>query len=230
MHIKQITILAGGLATRLYPITEKIPKSMIQLNGRPFLEHQIDLCKKNRVSEIILCAGHFWEQIRDYFGDGSRFGVNIIYSVEKERLDTGGALKNALPFLDEEFFVLYGDSYLTTDWQAIARFFKKSGAKGVMAVYRNDGTLGVPSQITVRNNCVVGFTKEDFKPEMEFIEYGLNIFSRSVIGRIPEKFFPIGRYFELLIEAKQLVSHEVTERYYEIGCPEGLEKVKLYLA
>lgn len=230
MHIRQIVILAGGLATRLHPITEKIPKSMVSVAGKPFFEHQIALCKKNGVEEIVLCVGHLWQQIRDHFGDGSRFGVKIIYSVENERLDTGGALKNALPYLDEKFFVLYGDSYLTADWQAAARVFKEYSDGGLITVFRNDGTLGVPSQITVRNKRVIEFTKTDFNPEMEFVEYGLNIFGRGIISQISEKSFLISRYFDLLIAKHQLMAYKSPTRFYEIGCPEGLELVERLLA
>lgn len=228
--IRQIVILAGGLATRLRPITEKIPKSMVEVCGRPFLEHQIALCKKNGVKEIVLCVGHLWQQIRDYFGDGSRFGVKIIYSVENERLDTGGALKNALPYLDEEFFVMYGDSYLTADWQSASRVFKEYGDGGLMTVFRNDGSLGVPSQIIVKGNRVIEFTKTDFNPEMKFVEYGLNIFGRNTIAQISESSFTISRYFDLLIDKKQLLSYESPKRYYEMGCPEGLAELEQFLS
>jgi NDP-sugar pyrophosphorylase family protein len=228
--IRQIVILAGGLATRLRPITEKIPKSLVLVASKPFLEHQIALCKKNGVDEIILCVGHLWEQIRDYFDDGSRFGVKIIYSVENERLDTGGALKNALPYLNEEFFVLYGDSFLTVDWQAAARIFKEYGDGGLMTVFRNDGTLGVPSQITVKGSRVIEFTKTDFNPEMKFVEYGLNILGRDTISQISEKSYPISQYFDLLIARKQLLSYESPKRFYEIGCLEGLAELEEFLS
>lgn len=229
MHIRQIVILAGGLATRLRPITEKIPKSMVAVAGKPFLEHQIALCKKNGISEIILCVGHLWEQIRDHFDDGKKFGVKIIYSIENERMDTGGALKNALPHLNEDFFVLYGDSYLTADWQAAARVFKEYGDGGLMTVFRNDGSLGVPSQITVKRNRVIEFTKTDFNPEMKFVEYGLNIFGRDTIAQMEKKSFPLSRYFDLLIARRQLLSFESPKRFHEIGCPEGLAELEQFL-
>lgn len=222
-NINQIVILAGGLATRLHPVTKRIPKSMVEINGRPFLEYQIDLCKKNGVEEIVLCVGHLWEQIRDYFGNGRAFGVNVIYSVENKRLDTGGALKNALPHLDEKFFVMYGDSYLTSSWQEMAEFYIRMKVLGLMSVYRNNHQLA-PSQLMIdKEGFITEFTKKDFRPEMEYIEYGLNIFPRSIINQIPEKSFPISRYFDLLIRQHQLISYESKERFYEIGCLEGLE-------
>ena len=115
----QIAVLCGGQATRLYPITKTIPKSMVLVAGKPFLEHQIYLFKKNKIFDIVLCAGFLADQIEEYFGNGKKFGVNIKYSVEKEKLDTGGALKNAIHLLDDQFFIIYGDSYLTIDYRPI---------------------------------------------------------------------------------------------------------------
>ncbi len=229
-NIKQIAILAGGLSTRLYPITKKIPKSMVKINGRPFFEYQIDLCKKNGIEEIVLCVGHLWEQIRNHFGDGSRFGIKIIYSVENERLDTGGALKNALPHLDERFFVMYGDSYLDVDWQEIADFHEKSDALGLMTTYQNNWQIEPSRVLLTPNGYVAEFNKENPRPEMKFLEYGLNILPKFIINKIAEKSFPISRYFDLFIEKKQLISFESKKRFYEIGCREGKEAFKKYIS
>ncbi len=221
-NIKQIVILAGGLATRLHPITEKIPKSMVEVNGRPFFEYQIDLCKKNGIEEIVLCVGHLWEQIRDYFGDGSKFGIKIIYSVENKRLDTGGAIKLALPYLDEKFFVMYGDSFLDIDWKKIADFYAKSKAEGLMTVYKNNWKLE-PSRVLLDDKGFVKeYNKENPRREMQYMEYGLNILPKKIIGTVPEKSFPISRYFDILMNKKQLISYESKKRFYEIGCHEGL--------
>ncbi|MDI6777999.1 MAG: sugar phosphate nucleotidyltransferase [Patescibacteria group bacterium] len=227
--IKQIVILAGGLATRLYPVTKTIPKSMVEINGRPFFEYQIDLCKKNGVSEIVLCVGHLWEQIRDYFGDGKRFGVKIIYSVENERLDTGGALKNAFPYLDNEFFVTYGDSYLDIDWQALSHFYKKSRAEGLMSVLQYDWKL-CHSQVLIENGYIKEFSKGNPRPEAKFMEYGVNILKKNIINKIPEKKFPLGHYFNLLVKKGGLIAYETTYRFYEIGCHEGKETFEKYIS
>ena len=221
--LKQVVIIAGGLATRLFPLTENIPKSMILVNGKPFFEHQIELCKKNGVEEIIFCGGHLWEQVQDYFGDGKDFGVKIIYSIEIEKLDTGGAIKNALPYLAKDFFILYGDSYFTIDWQKAYRFYKNSQTKGLMVVYKNDGQLGLPSQISLnKKSRIKEFTKQNFKPDMHYIEYGLNILSRAVVDQVQEKSFPISYYFDLLIKESQLSSYESKERFYEVGSFKGI--------
>ena len=233
---EQVVILAGGLATRLYPLTKKMPKSMIPIKGKPFLEHQIKLCKKNGCFRIVFCGGHLWEMVFDYFGDGKDFGVEIVYSIEKERLDTGGALKNARPFLDDEFFVLYGDSYLTINWYSVwkvyeesqfhFRFWTKPIVEGVMSVYRNRQNDRLKSQISLgEDGFVKEFTKTNFKPEMKYVEYGLNILKKKTLDLIPHKTFPISLYFDLLIENQSLIAYKTNRKFYEIGSFEGIKKL-----
>src|SRR2546422_468844 len=135
-----VAILAGGLATRLRPITEKIPKSLVPVAGRPFLAHQIELLRDQGLRHLVLCVSYLGEMIRREFGDGSKWGVRIEYSFDGDQLlGTGGALRQALPLLGEKFFVLYGDSYLPVQLQPIADFFERSGKQGLMTVYENRG-------------------------------------------------------------------------------------------
>lgn len=227
--MKQIVILAGGLATRLYPITKDIPKSMVKIKGKPFLEYQLALCKKNKISKVVLCVGHLWEQIEKYFGNGEKFGVRITYSIEKERLDTGGALKNALPYLNDEFFVVYGDSYLPTDWREIYRHFKKTGAEGLMSVYENNWKIESSKILLDNSGFIKEFNKENPRPEMRYTEYGLNILRKDLLAQIKEKSFPIGKYFQILIKKRQLAAYVTKQRFYEIGCHEGLEEIEKIL-
>src|SRR3954462_14370954 len=135
-----VAILAGGLATRLRPVTEKIPKALIQVAGQPFLAHQLRLLKSAGIRKTVLCVGYHGEMIENEFGDGSSFGIEISYSFDgPELLGTGGALRKALPRLAKKFFVLYGDSYLPIDYAEPARTFLASGKLGLMTVFRNDG-------------------------------------------------------------------------------------------
>src|SRR5580704_139718 len=130
-----VVILAGGLATRLRPLTEKIPKSLVEVAGRPFLEHQIALLRKNGITNIFLCVGYLGEMIEQRFGDGEQLGVQIAYSYDGEKLlGTGGAIKKLLPRLPEDFFVLYGDSFLPIDYQAVATHFRASAKAALMTV------------------------------------------------------------------------------------------------
>ena len=113
-----VAILAGGLATRLRPITEKIPKSLVDVAGEPFIVRQLDYLFRQRVRDVVLCIGYLGEMIEAVVGDGSRFGLRVSYSIDGPiLLGTGGALRRAAPLLGEAFFVLYGDSYLPVDYR-----------------------------------------------------------------------------------------------------------------
>ena len=217
----QIVVLAGGLATRLYPITEKIPKAMVEVAGKPFFSHQIELFKKNGITNIVMCIGHLGEQIEAYYGDGKKFGVSIVYSKEDKKLDTGGAIKNALPYLDETFFVIYGDAYLLCDYQKAYKFFEKNDGKGLMMVYQNNNQLE-PSRVLLDGIYVKKYQKDPPPKGAKFMEFGLNILPRSIID-VPGEVFPISVYFDILAEEGKLLAFESSQRFYEIGCAEGLK-------
>ena len=225
--IKQIVVLAGGLATRLHPITEKIPKSMVEVAGKPFFSHQIELFKKNGITNIVMCVGHLSEQIIDYYGDGGKFGVSIVYSHEDKKLDTGGAIKNALPYLDEMFFVIYGDAYLLCDYEKVYEFFKNNDGEGLMTVYKNDNKFEL-SNILLDGKYIKKYQKSPPPQGAEYIEFGLNILPKSIID-IPGEVFPISAYFDILSEKGKLLAYESFQRFYEIGCVKGLEKTNQIL-
>ena len=138
-----VVILAGGLATRLRPLTEKIPKALVEVAGRPFLEHQIEWLRRNAVAEVILCVGYLGEMIEKRYGSGETLGIRIRYSFDGPKLlGTGGAIKKALKLLPEGFFVLYGDSYLPADYQAVAAAFEESDKPALMTIFANCRCLG----------------------------------------------------------------------------------------
>src|SRR6266853_6505050 len=135
-----VAILAGGLATRLRPITEKIPKSLVPVAGEPFLAHQLRLLRAQGVPRVVLCAGHLGEMIEREFGDGAAFGIELQYSFDGPKLlGTGGAIRQAMPLLGDSFFVLYGDSFLPIDYDAVAAAGRSSGQAALMTVFRNEG-------------------------------------------------------------------------------------------
>jgi NDP-sugar pyrophosphorylase family protein len=136
--ISTTVILAGGYATRLYPVTKTIPKAMLQVAGKPFINHQLMLLKKNGISRVVICSGYLSKQIEDYVGNGSEFGLTIKYSTDGEKLlGTGGAIKKALPLLEDKFFVIYGDAYLDIDLKQVSEFFLRRNKKGLMTVFHN---------------------------------------------------------------------------------------------
>jgi NDP-sugar pyrophosphorylase family protein len=170
-----VAILAGGLATRLRPITEKIPKSLVPVAGRPILAHQLEMLHSQGVRKAVLCIGFLGEMIQKEFGNEA-YGIGLEYSFDGEKLlGTGGAIKRALPKLGEEFFILYGDSYLPIQYSPVAEFFQCSGKPGLMTVYRNEGLYDT-SNVVFANGEIKVYDKKVRLPEMKFIDYGLSLF------------------------------------------------------
>jgi NDP-sugar pyrophosphorylase family protein len=226
-----VAILAGGLATRLRPITEKIPKSLVSVAGRPFLAHQLELLHARGIRRAVLCIGYLGEMIQRDFGDGRAFGIRLDYSFDGPKLlGTGGALKRALPLLGDEFFVLYGDSYLPVDYRPIADFFRHSGKLGLMTVYRNEGRYDTSNVVFLDGEIAV-YDKKKRVPEMRHIDYGLSLFKASVFES-----YSAGQPFDLaevmgkLVREKQLAGYEVRERFYEMGSPAGLAELESLLS
>jgi NDP-sugar pyrophosphorylase family protein len=224
-----VAILAGGLATRLRPITEKIPKSLVPVAGEPFLAHQLKLLHARGIRRVVLCVGHLGEMIERDFGD-EKFGVKLEYSFDGEKLlGTGGAIKRALPKLGEEFFILYGDSYLPMDYAPVAEFFHRSGKAGLMTVYRNEGKYDT-SNVVFRDGEIVVYDKKVCLPEMKHIDYGLSLFKASVFEALPaDKKFDLADVMQKLVREKQLAGYEVPERFYEMGSPAGLAELEALL-
>ena len=227
----QCVILAGGLATRLRPITATIPKSMVEVNGRPFLAHQLEILKRNGVDEVVLCVGYLSEQIEAYFQDGKEFGINLLYSREEEELlGTAGALKNAQQFLRDEFLLTYGDSYLDIDYRPIFDYFLRINSPVLMTVFKNDNRW-VKSNVVFSSGMVTLFDKEVRVPGMNYIDYGLSVLSRDVLEEIPEgEPYNLDNLYHRLAGEGRLVGYEVFQRFYEIGSPEGLEELQNKLA
>lgn len=220
----QVAILAGGLATRLEDLTRNQPKSMVGVCGKPFLEYQIEMLRKEGVGEVILCVGYRGEQIESYFGNGERFGVNIRYSREYKLMGTAGALKNARELLDEVFFTLYGDSYLFLNFHNIMQYFESRDKLALMTVYKNYNKYG-RSNTAVEGEMVSKFSKTERSQDMVYIEYGANIFRKDVLDLIPgDKFYSLEELFPILIEKEELLAFKVTERFYEIGSISGLKE------
>lgn len=225
-----VTILAGGLATRLRPLTEKIPKVLLPVAGKPFLAHQLELLRRQGITRAVLCLGYLGEMVQREFGDGSAYGVQLDYSFDGPvLLGTGGALKRALPKLGEKFFVLYGDSYLPIPFAPIAEFFERSRKLGLMTVYRNEGKYDT-SNVVFGDGEIKVYDKKQRRPEMRHIDYGLSMFHRKVFEQYPaNKAFDLADVMRDLVAQKQLAGFEVNERFYEIGSHAGLEELNKLL-
>jgi NDP-sugar pyrophosphorylase family protein len=226
----QMVIICGGLATRLGALAKNIPKSMMEIEDKPFLWYQIENLKKQNIKDIVLCVGHLSEQIEKYFGDGKSFGVNISYSYDKEKpLGPIGAVKNAESMLDNEFFIIYGDSYLSVDFQDVIEYFKKYDYPALMVVYKNNDKFD-KSNLIIKDNLVVGYGEKDKSKEMIYIDYGTSLLTKKSLEIVPKnEFFSTGQFFSKLIENKNLLSYEVNKRFYHIGDPDSLEEIRLFI-
>jgi NDP-sugar pyrophosphorylase family protein len=225
-----VALLAGGLATRLRPITEKIPKALVSVAGEPFLAHQLRLLHAQGLRRVVLCAGYLGEMIEQEFGDGSAFGMQVSYSFDGPKLlGTGGALKRALPRLGERFLVLYGDSYLPIDYAAAVRAFLASGQPALMTVFNNEGRWDT-SNVFYADGTIRLYNKKNRVAEMRHIDYGLGILRAAVLAPWPaDEPFDLADVYAALVENKQLAGHEVTQRFYEIGSHEGLVELDALL-
>ncbi len=220
-----VAILAGGLATRLRPITEKIPKSLVEVAGEPFIVRQLDYLRRQRVRDVVLCIGYLGEMIEAVVGDGSRFGLRVSYSMDGPvLLGTGGALRRARPLLGEAYFVLYGDSYLPVDFGAIEAEFWASGQPALMTVLYNQDRWD-KSNVLFVDGKLAEYDKSAPRPEFTYIDYGLSIVRREIIESYPaNEAFDLATVYHALSLEKRLHGYEVFERFYEIGSPGGLRE------
>lgn len=221
-----LAILAGGLATRLHPITQTIPKALVPVVGEPFLAHQIRLLARYGVHDIILCVGHLGNQVEEVFGDGSHFKVRLRYSYDGAQLrGTAGALRQALPLLGQSFLVLYGDSYLDIDYAAVSKKFMDGNAVALMTVIENSqGTE--PSNVWFENQRVVAYNKKTPQPEMRYIDYGLSAYQAECLEKYEGN--DLSDLQSKLAEQGLLAGFEVAVPYHEIGSHRGLKALESY--
>ncbi|MFZ0738848.1 MAG: nucleotidyltransferase family protein [Candidatus Acidiferrales bacterium] len=226
-----VAILAGGLSTRLRPLTEKIPKSLIEVNGEPFIAHQLRLLRANGVRRVVLCVGHLGEMIRDVLKDGGAYGVQVDYAFDgASLLGTAGAVKNALPKLGDVFFVLYGDSYLVCDYAAVARSFSSSGKLALMTVFQNND-MWDSSNVEFEAGQILAYSKTNKTSRMRYIDYGLGAFRAAAFDSLPAgQPFDLASLYGDLLQGGELAGFEVTQRFYEIGSPAGLEETARFIA
>lgn len=224
-------ILAGGMATRLRPITETIPKALVEVVGRPFIDHQLALLRRNGITRVVLCLGYLGEQVQAYLGDGSAYGVEVQYSYDGEQLlGTGGALRKAMPLLDDLFWVMYGDSYMDIDYNAVLTDFIKSDALGLMTVLHNNNRWD-KSNVIFQNGKLLRYDKRKSTPEMTYIDYGVALLRREALERIPpNQPYDLADLYSELVAEGQMLGFEVTQRFYEIGTPESLIETEMYLS
>jgi NDP-sugar pyrophosphorylase family protein len=225
-----VAILAGGLGSRLHPLTERTPKALVPVAGRPFVFHQLELLRGQGVRRVVLCVGYLGEQIQAAVGGGSRFGLDVQYSLDGERLlGTGGALRRALPLLGAEFFVLYGDTYLPCPFAAVQDAYLRAGQPALMTVLRNEDRWG-RSNVALRNG-MVEYEKNSRRRDLEYIDFGLSVMGAQVLSPYSQaETLDLAMVWRDLSVKGQLAAFEVTERFYEIGSREGMAEAESFLA
>jgi N-acetyl-alpha-D-muramate 1-phosphate uridylyltransferase len=226
----QAVILAGGLGTRLRPLTNTVPKAMVPVNGKPFLEYELNLLKTNGIFDIVLCVGYLGDIIHDYFGNGERLGIRISYSYDgEELLGVAGALKRAEHHLRDIFFVTYGDAYLSADYNGAMKEFMGTRKLGMMLAYENHNAYG-KSDLAIKDGFVTKYDKQNQTPDMVWINYGISILRKQALNSIPEDTkCDEEQFYGELIKHKELLANIVKERFYEIGTAPALKEFENFV-
>ena len=229
----QAVILAGGLGTRLRPLTEKVPKVMVPVSGEPFLLHLLQLLKSQGINDIVLCIGHLGQQVKGFFGNGEALGMNLIYSEEKGKLlGTAGALKQAQNLLDDYFLVINGDTYLPTDYREVERAFLRRGKKALMVVYDNRDDTEVRNNVALDDDLIVRkYDKGNPDSNLKYVEAGVLALKKEVLNLLKEGdsvSLEAGLY-PGLIRQGEMVAYIARQRFYDIGLPEQIRILEEFL-
>ena len=229
-EIDTILILAGGLASRIKNITKTIPKSMIEIAGKPFIVHQLKYIKSQGINNVVICNGYLGKVIENYIGDGKKFKLNVNYSYDGEiLLGTGGAIKKALHMLPQEFYVLYGDSFLPIKFESIRKYFKTNKIDNLITVYKNNDQFD-KSNIEFSENKILKYDKTNRTIDMKYVDYGLSIFKKSIFLTYEKSGnFDLSELFVSLAKKNKLNGYEIFERFYEVGSYSGIEETKKFL-
>ena len=228
----QVVVLMGGLGTRLGGITKECPKSLVDVDGRPFFDYQLELLTAWGFKKFVFLIGYRADMIEEYFGDGSDRGISIRYSYDGEKLlGTGGAVRRAISLLEDDFLLIYGDSFMDIDYaETLYRYDagKAAGARALMTVLCNNNRFD-KSNVIMDGGKLVLYDKHNPKPEMDYIDYGVCMYERSLFEAFAEdEAFDIAVIqHELSVEGK-LSPQIVTKRFYEIGSPSSLAEFTEY--
>jgi len=232
----QCVILAGGLGTRIRSVSTEVPKCLISVAGKPFIAWQLDWLRDQGITEIVLCIGHLGSQVREFVGDGEAFGLRVTYVDEGESLrGTAGALRMALDadVLAPWFFVLYGDSYLRVPVKEVAKKFLKMGVSALMTVFQNAGKWE-ESNVIFNGEIVEKYEKNSIAPpeDMVYVDYGLLVLKREIIrNRVGStSISDLAPILNSLSLEGSMAGFEATERFFEIGTPEGLDALEEHLS
>jgi NDP-sugar pyrophosphorylase family protein len=227
--LPSIAILCGGLGTRLLPITSKIPKALVEVNGEPFIFHQLRLLHARGFERVVLCTGYLGEMIDEAVGSGTNFDLDVSYSADgPENLGTAGAIRKALPLLGDAFFVTYGDTYLNCDYAQIFEAHRASGKLGLMTVCRSDDPA--TSNAEFEDGAILAYGKLTKTPRMGHTDYGVSVFRSSAFSGVePGVVADMEGVFAQLLRNGELAGLEIPERFHEIGSPSALAETAVFI-
>ena len=231
----QCVILAGGIGTRMWPETRTVPKTLLPVHGKPFAAWQLSWLANSGIRSVVYSIGYLGDDVRAYVGDGSAWGVSVVYVDEGEHLrGTAGALRLALDsgVLEGDFLVLYGDSWLQVDPAAVLESLRGRPEPALMTVHRNEGQWDA-SNVIFDGHRVVRYAKglSERPPEMRWIDYGLTALRQSVLEQHvpPDAVFDLAPVLSTLAAEGKLAGFEVPDRFYEIGSPRGRAELETVL-
>ncbi len=222
-----VCILAGGKGTRLGDLAQDVPKPLVSVAGRPFLEHQLELLRSNGADAVVLCVGHLGDRIEAALGDGARLGVSITYAYDPPGLaGTAGAVRAALPLLGDEFLVMYGDTYLRVDYGGVVAARRRAGTPALMTVLRNDDRWE-PSNLVYARGMVVAYDKHRPPAAARWIDYGLLAMTPQALDGTDS---PDLSDVQRDLAARGLMAgYPARRRFYDIGTPEALALTDRFL-
>lgn len=228
----QVVVMMGGMGTRLKDYTQHCPKPLVNVSGKPFFAYQLQLLISAGFKKYLFCVGYHARMIEEYFGDGAAYGIHITYSYDGEKLlGTGGAIRKALPDLESDFMVVYGDSFMDIDYaEVLYRYYtgKKSGAKALMTILKNENMLD-QSNVIYRDGRIVLYDKLHPVPQMKYIDYGVCMYERALFEDYAQGcFLDVADIQKSVSVERKLEACLVLKRFYEIGTPESLEEFEDY--
>jgi NDP-sugar pyrophosphorylase family protein len=226
-----VAILAGGLATRLRPLKKKMPKALFKISGKPFIHHQLINLKKQGIKKVVICIGYLGYMIKNFVEDGKKYNIKVLYSEDGAHLlGTGGAIKKALPLLGDNFFVLYGDTFLPIEYIDVKKFYFKNKSRSAITIFKNNG-MWDKSNVNFKNNKIIEYNKFNISSDMKYIDYGLSLLPSKIFKKYPykKKIDLSDIYHDLSIQGN-LLGFEVYKRFYEIGSIHGIKETEKYFS
>ena len=230
----QVVVFMGGLGTRLGVAYRDAPKSMVDVHGKPFFHYPLQVLKRQGFRRFVFCVGFKADPIQKYFEDGKKYQIQIRYVHDGEQpVGTGGALKRALPLLDENVMAIYGDSYIDFEYTKLIDQYdhlkRSDDIAAVMSVMKNKGRWG-KSNASLKANGRLRYDKGHPSADMEYIDFGATVLNKqAVANRLQDGYCDLADTYKELGDQDRLGGFEVKERFYDIGTPESLQEFRNFI-